>query len=77
MIEPGEDRRRILLAIAAGRVRLGSIPHTNGRYLLAGIEPVDTVLLELKNADLVHVPEYGNAKPKLTPDGEWALTNFT
>ena len=76
MMEPGEDNRRILLAVAAGRVRRGRIGAGGPTYLLDGVDGIDYELAELAAADLVALGR-GAAPPKLTPDGEWVLTNFT
>jgi hypothetical protein len=74
--EPGEDSRRVLLAVAAGRVRRGPVGQAAGRYLVDGVDCVDAQLVSLASSDLVFLPA-GNEPPRLTPDGEWALTNFT
>jgi hypothetical protein len=76
MIEPGEDNRRILSAVAAGRVRRGPVGRGGPRYVLDGAAGVDHELAHLAAEDLI-VFGRGAAPPKLTPDGEWVLTNFT
>lgn len=76
MIEPGEDSRRILLAIAAGRVRRGRVGGGGPQYLLDGIDGIDHELAQLAANDLVALGR-GATPPKLTPDGEWVLTNFS
>lgn len=118
MTSPGDssqDSRRVLMAVAAGRVRRGPVaarnvtatgstnadaantgstntgpanagtantgaanagPANAGRYLLDGAECVDAALVSLVGNDLVFLPA-GNEPPRLTPDGEAVLTNFT
>jgi hypothetical protein len=75
MIEPGEDNRRVLMAIAGGRIRLGRVGAGGPRYLLDGIDGVDQAVAQLVENDLVVLQRA--ASPRLTPDGEWVLTNFT
>jgi hypothetical protein len=73
----GEGSRMLLQAVAAGRVQrapIGAAGTPNARYLLDG-QPIDSELAALVRDDLVYLPRVG--PPRLTPDGEWALTNFT
>lgn len=75
MIDPGEDNRRVLQAIAGGRIRLGRVGAAGPRYLLDGIDGVDYAIAQLVADDLVVL--HRAEPPRLTPDGEWVLTNFT
>lgn len=73
----GEGARLLLQAVAAGRVQRAPIAPEgtpNARYLLDGL-PIDAELATLVRDDFVYLPRVG--PPRLTPDGEWALTNFT
>lgn len=76
MLNVGESSRMLLQAVAAGRVQRAPIGAgtPNARYVLDG-EPIDAELAALVRDDLVYLPRVG--PPRLTPDGEWALTNFT
>lgn len=90
--DPAQGSRRVLMAVAAGRVRRGPVAgnantagsatagnataENAGRYLLDGAECVDAALVSLVGNDLVSLPA-GNESPRLTPDGEAVLTNFT
>jgi hypothetical protein len=76
MLELGADGRRVLLAVLAGRVRRGPVGRGGPQYLLDGVDGIDHELPALAAEDLV-VLGRGAAPPKLTPDGEWVLTNFT
>ena len=78
MLTLGEDSRVLLQAVAAGRVRRAPVrPVTDEdpppRFLLDG-HGVDAELAALLRDDLIYLPRVG--PPQLTPDGEWALTNF-
>ena len=78
MLRVGEDSRLLLGAVAAGRVRRAPVvpdDRTAPRYLLDGVETVDGPLASLLREDLIFLPRVG--PPRLTPDGEWVLTNFT
>lgn len=75
MIEPGEDNRHVLQAIASGRISVGRVGMAGPRYLLDGIDGVDHAIAQLAENDLVVLRPA--APPRLTPDGEWVLTNFT
>lgn len=76
MTGTGEESRRVLMAIAAGRVKRTAVrPESPGRFLLDGVEVVDPVVVNLVSSDLVFLPNAG--PPRLTPDGEWVLTNYT
>jgi hypothetical protein len=77
VIDLREDTRRVLLAVAAGRVARGPVGAGKPRYLVDGVDGVDDVLAALVAEDLVFVPVFGSSQPRLQPDGEWALTNFT
>ena len=80
MLTLGEGSRVLLQAVAAGRVRRAPVrlAAEEGppapRFLLDG-HGVDGELAGLLRDDLVYLPRVG--PPQLTPDGEWALTNFT
>ena len=71
------NERGVLQAVAAGRVQRAPISAEgtpNARYLLDG-QPIDAELAALLRDDLVYLPRVG--PPRLTSDGEWALTNVT
>jgi hypothetical protein len=75
MLTLGENSRLLLGAVAAGRVQAAPVANRAlNRYLLDGVESVDVPLASLLREDLIYLPRLG--PPRLTPDGEWALTNF-